>query len=95
VVVLARLFLKEALNAAKVFALYTFGLGRLGAGRAAIVATVEPVALGAALLAEDLTFPKVAGALLVISGATLAQVRVPKWPILAFVRQNGYYVTPR
>jgi hypothetical protein len=30
------------------------------------------------LLAEDLTFPKMAGALPVISGATLAQVRVPK-----------------
>src|SRR5918995_660393 len=29
------------------FALYTFGLGRLGAGRAAIVATVEPVVAGA------------------------------------------------
>jgi len=63
------------------FALYTFGLGRLGAGRAAIVATVEPVvagALGAALLGEDLTVPKVAGALLVISGAALAQLRLGK-----------------
>jgi drug/metabolite transporter (DMT)-like permease len=63
------------------FALYTFGLGRLGAGRAAIVATIEPVvavALGTALLAEDLTLPKVAGAGLVISGAALAQVRLRK-----------------
>lgn len=63
------------------FALYTFGLGRLGAGRAAIVATVEPVvagALGTVLLAEDLTVPKVAGAVLVISGAALAQVRLRK-----------------
>jgi DME family drug/metabolite transporter len=63
------------------FALYTFGLGRLGAGRAAIVATVEPVvagALGVVLLAEDLTLPKVVGAALVISGAVLAQVRVCK-----------------
>ncbi|HEY6691048.1 MAG TPA: DMT family transporter, partial [Rubrobacter sp.] len=60
------------------FALYTFGLGRLGAGRAAIVATVEPVvasAVGAVLLGEDLTLPKVVGAGLVISGAALAQVR--------------------
>jgi len=59
------------------FALYTFGLGRLGAGRAAIVATVEPVvagALGAVLLGEDLTVPKVVGGVLVISGAALAQV---------------------
>ena len=63
------------------FALYTFGLGRLGAGRAAIVATVEPVvagALGAMLLGEDLTVPKVVGAGLVISGAALAQGRVRK-----------------
>jgi drug/metabolite transporter, DME family len=63
------------------FALYTFGLGRLGAGRAAIVATVEPVmagALGTALLGEDLTVPKVVGAVLVISGAVLAQVRFRK-----------------
>jgi drug/metabolite transporter, DME family len=63
------------------FALYTFGLGRLGAGRAAIVATVEPVVagvLGTVLLGEDLTFPKVVGALLVISGAALTQVRLRK-----------------
>ena len=61
------------------FALYTFGLGHLGAGRAAIVATVEPVvagALGTALLGEDLTFPKVAGGVLVVAGAALAQVSV-------------------
>jgi len=60
------------------FALYTFGLGRLGAGRAAIVATVEPVvagALGTALLGEALTVPKALGAFLVIAGAGLAQVR--------------------
>jgi DME family drug/metabolite transporter len=60
------------------FALYTFGLARLGAGRAAILATVEPVVagvLGTALLGEALTIPKAAGALLVISGAALAQAR--------------------
>jgi DME family drug/metabolite transporter len=63
------------------FALYTFGLGRLGAGRAAIVATVEPVVagtLGTVLLGEDLTVPKAVGGVLVISGAALAQVRVGK-----------------
>lgn len=63
------------------FALYTFGLGRLGAGRAAIVATAEPVVavvLGTALLGESLTVPKMVGALLVISGAALAQVRLRK-----------------
>ncbi len=63
------------------FVLYTFGLGRLGAGRAAIVATVEPVVagtLGTVLLGEDLTVPKVVGGVLVISGAALAQVRVGK-----------------
>ncbi len=63
------------------FALYTFGLGRLGAGRSAIMATIEPVvavALGVMLLAEDLTLPKLVGAGLVISGAALAQVRLRK-----------------
>jgi len=75
------LFMLAVVHTTLAFALYTFGLGRLGAGRAAIVATVEPVvavALGAALLAEDLTFPKVIGAGLVISGAALAQVRLRK-----------------
>jgi drug/metabolite transporter, DME family len=73
----ALLFMLAVVHTTLGFALYTFGLGRLGAGRAAIVATVEPVvagALGAALLAEALTVPKLAGALLVISGAALAQV---------------------
>jgi DME family drug/metabolite transporter len=74
----ALLFMLAVVHTTLGFALYTFGLGRLGAGRAAIVATVEPVvagALGAALLAEELTVPKVVGAGLVISGAALAQVR--------------------
>jgi DME family drug/metabolite transporter len=59
------------------FALYTFGIRHLGAGRAAIVATIEPVVagiLGVTLLGEDLTVLKVLGALLVISGAILAQL---------------------
>jgi DME family drug/metabolite transporter len=74
----ALLFMLAVVHTTLGFALYTFGLGRLGAGRAAIIATVEPVvavALGAALLTEELTVPKVVGAGLVISGATLAQVR--------------------
>jgi drug/metabolite transporter (DMT)-like permease len=65
------------------FALYTFGIGRLGAGRAAIVATIEPVVagvLGVTLLGEDLTALKALGAGLVISGAILAQVRPGKAP---------------
>ena len=65
------------------FALYTFGIGRLGAGRAAIVATVEPVVaglLGITLLGEGLTAPKALGAALVISGAILAQLRPGKAP---------------
>jgi drug/metabolite transporter, DME family len=65
------------------FVLYTFGIGRLGAGRAAIVATVEPVVaglLGITLLGEGLTAPKVLGAALVISGAILAQLRPGKAP---------------
>jgi DME family drug/metabolite transporter len=74
----ALLFMLAVVHTTLGFALYTFGLGRLGAGRAAIVATVEPVVagvLGTALLGEDLTLPKLVGALLVISGAALAQVR--------------------
>jgi len=77
----ALLLMLAVVHTTLAFALYTFGLGRLGAGRAAIVATVEPVvagALGAVLLGEDLTLPKVVGALLVISGAALAQVRLRK-----------------
>jgi drug/metabolite transporter, DME family len=63
------------------FALYTFGIRHLGAGRAAIVATIEPVVagiLGVTLLGEDLTVLKVLGALLVISDAILAQLRPGK-----------------
>ena len=74
----ALLFMLAVVHTTLAFALYTFGLGRLGAGRAAIVATVEPVvagALGTVLLGEDLTVPKVAGAILVISGAALAQAK--------------------
>jgi DME family drug/metabolite transporter len=77
----ALLFMLAVVHTTLGFALYTFGLGRLGAGRAAIVATIEPVvagAIGTVLLAEALTVPKVIGAGLVISGAALAQVRVRK-----------------
>ncbi len=73
----ALLFVLAVVHTTLAFALYTFGLGRLGAGRAAIVATVEPVvagAVGTVLLGEDLTFPKILGGLLVLSGAALAQV---------------------
>ena len=73
----AMLFMLAVVHTTLGFALYTFGLARLGAGRAAIVATVEPVVagvLGTALLGEALTAPKLVGALLVISGAALAQV---------------------
>jgi drug/metabolite transporter, DME family len=77
----ALLFMLSVVHTTLGFALYTFGLGRLGAGRAAIVATVEPVvavALGTALLGESLTVLKLLGASLVISGAALAQVRLRK-----------------
>ena len=63
------------------FALYTFGIRHLGAGRAAIAATIEPVVagiLGVTLLGEELTALKVLGALLVLTGAALAQVRPGK-----------------
>ena len=58
------------------YAFYTFGLRRLEAGQAAIIATMEVVVamvVGRVLLAEDLTAPKVFGALLVLAGAALAQ----------------------
>ena len=77
----ALLFMLAVVHTTLGFALYTFGLGRLGAGKAAIVATIEPVvagAIGTVLLAEALTVPKVIGAGLVISGAALAQVRLRK-----------------
>ena len=63
------------------YALYTFGLQRLEAGQAAILATIEPVVavlLGVALLGENLTAVKVLGAALVLCGAALAQVRSRK-----------------
>lgn len=72
----ALLLMLAVVHTTLAFALYTFGLGRLGAGRAAIVATVEPVVagvLGTVLLGEALTVPKVVGAALVVSGAVLAQ----------------------
>ena len=53
----------------------------MGAGRSAIVATVEPVVAGATgtvLLGEALTAPKLVGAALVVSGAVLAQARFGK-----------------
>jgi DME family drug/metabolite transporter len=63
------------------FALYTFGIRHLGAGRAAIIATIEPVVagvMGVTLLNEELAALKVLGALLVLAGAALAQVRPRK-----------------
>jgi DME family drug/metabolite transporter len=77
----ALLLMLSVVHTALGFALYTFGLGRLGAGRAAIVATAEPVVavfLGTALLGESLTVPILLGASLVISGSALAQVRLRK-----------------
>ena len=63
------------------FTLYTFGIRHPGAGRAAIVATIESVVagiLGVTLLGEELTALEVLGALLVLVGAVLAQVRPGK-----------------
>ena len=77
----ALLFMLAVVHTSLAFVLYTVGLRRLDAGQAAIVATVEPVvagAVGVVLLDETLTAPKLAGALLVLSGAALAQVRSEK-----------------
>jgi drug/metabolite transporter, DME family len=77
----ALLLMLSVVHTALAFALYTFGIRRLGAGRAAIVATIEPVVagiLGVTLLNEELTALKVLGALLVLAGAALAQVKPRK-----------------
>ena len=77
----ALLLMLAVIHTTVAFALYTFGIRHLGAGRAAIVATVEPVVagiLGVALLGEELSALKVLGALLVLAGAALAQVRAGK-----------------
>jgi len=77
----ALLFMLSVVHTTLGFALYTYGLRQLGAGRSAIVATVEPVvagAIGVTLLGEDLTAPKVSGAALVLAGAMLAQIRLRK-----------------
>jgi DME family drug/metabolite transporter len=72
----ALLFMLSVVHTTLAFGLYTFGIRHLGAGRAAIVATVEPVvagAMGILLLSEVLTVLKALGALLVLAGALLAQ----------------------
>lgn len=77
----ALLLLMAVAHTALGYALYTFGIRRLEAGQAAIIATVEAVVasiLGATLLGETLTFLKVLGGLLVLSGAVLAQIRLRK-----------------
>jgi DME family drug/metabolite transporter len=77
----ALLLMLSVIHTTLAFALYTFGIRHLGAGRAAIVATIEPVVagvLGVTLLGEELTALKVLGALLVLAGAVLAQVRAGK-----------------
>jgi drug/metabolite transporter, DME family len=77
----ALLLMLAVIHTTLAFALYTFGIRHLGAGRAAIVATVEPVVagiLGVTLLGEELTALKILGALLILTGATLAQVRPGK-----------------
>ena len=77
----ALLLMLAVVHTALAFGLYTAGLRRLDAGQAAIVATVEPVVAGAAgiiMLGEEVTAPKLAGAVLVLAGAALAQVRLRK-----------------
>jgi drug/metabolite transporter, DME family len=72
----AILLMLAVVHTALGFALYTLGIRHLGAGRAAIAATIEPVVagiLGVALLGEELPALKALGALLVLVGAMLAQ----------------------
>jgi drug/metabolite transporter (DMT)-like permease len=61
----ALLLMLAVVHTTLAFALYTFGIRHLGAGRAAIIATIEPVVagiLGVILLGEELTALKVLGA---------------------------------
>jgi DME family drug/metabolite transporter len=58
------------------YAFYTWGISRVPVGRASIVAMVEPVAaglLGFIVLGERLELPQLIGAVLVLTGAVLAQ----------------------
>lgn len=64
-------------HTAGAYLLYTFGLKHLEAGQAAIIATLEVVvagAVGTLLLDEEVTAPKLLGAVLVLAGAALAQL---------------------
>lgn len=75
------LFMLAFVHSALGYVLYTFGLRRLEAGQAAILATVEPVVasvLGVMLLSETMTALKVLGGMLVLAGAALAQLRLRK-----------------
>lgn len=75
------LFMLAFVHSALGYVLYTFGLRRLEAGQAAILATVEPVVasvLGVVLLNEAMTALKLLGGVLVLAGAALAQIRLRK-----------------
>lgn len=77
----ALLLLMAVAHTALGYALYTYGIRRLEAGQAAIIATMEAVVasiLGVALLGEEMTLLKVLGGLLVLAGAALAQIRLRK-----------------
>jgi DME family drug/metabolite transporter len=77
----ALLLLMAVAHTALGYTLYTFGIRRLEAGQAAIIATLEAVVagvLGVALLGEAMTPLKLLGGLLVLAGAVLAQVRLRK-----------------
>jgi drug/metabolite transporter, DME family len=67
------LLMLSVVHTALAFALYTFGIRHLGAGRAAIEPVVAGI-LGVTPLHEELTTPKALGALLVLAGAALAQI---------------------
>lgn len=77
----ALLLLMAVAHTALGYALYTFGIRRLEAGQAAIIATMEAVVamvLGVALLGEETGALKILGGLLVLTGAVLAQIRLRK-----------------
>ena len=60
------------------YILYTFGLNYVEAGKASVMATIEPVAatlLGVFILQEPITIVGIAGVILVIGALVLLNIR--------------------
>ena len=69
---------KNAVASAMPFFLYTWGISRIEAGRAAVFATMEPLvscALGIIVLGEAANVSKILGILLILSSVVLLSIR--------------------